>query len=183
MGNLQVSEFYTIGLDPNTASLAYAVGQDIFSEKFTGQTEWNVMEDGIGETGKIIVDPKNSSQLFGFNPLDTGNFVMQSPDAGVTWTAIFPAALLSANFLKIYNQSGGYDFAYLSQKAFAMDPANPARLLVVADRVYETTNSGSTWSQISGVLSKDPNKPFVAALAIAPSDGSTVYVSTQDGSR
>jgi hypothetical protein len=181
MGNLQVSEFYTIGLDPSTASVAYAVGQDIFSEKFTGQTQWNVMEGGIGETGKIIVDPKNASQLFGFNPLDTGNFIKQSLDAGVTWTNVFPAALLSANFLKIYNQSGGYGFAYLSQKAFVMDPANPARLLVVADRVYETTNSGGTWSQISGVLSKDAGKPFVAALGIAPSDGSTVYASTQDG--
>ncbi|HEV3176318.1 MAG TPA: choice-of-anchor D domain-containing protein [Stellaceae bacterium] len=181
MGNLQVSEFYTIGLDPSTASVAYAVGQDIFCEKFTGQTEWNVMEAGIGETGKIIVDPKNINQLFGFNPLDTANFVMQSPDAGVTWTTVFPAALLSASFLKTYNQSSGYGFAYLSQKAFAMDRSNPARLLVVADRVFETTNSGGTWTQISGVLSKDPNNPFVAALAIAPSDGSTVYASTQDG--
>jgi hypothetical protein len=70
-------------------AVAYAVGQDIFSEKFTGQTVWNVMEAGINETGKIIVDPKNSNQLYGFNPLDTKNFVMQSPDGGVTWTNIF----------------------------------------------------------------------------------------------
>jgi photosystem II stability/assembly factor-like uncharacterized protein len=181
MGNLQVSEFYTIGLDPKTASVAYAVGQDIFCEKFAGQTEWNVMEGGIGETGKIIVDPKNSNQLFAFNPGDTNKFVMHSPDAGVTWTTIFPAALLSPSFLNIYNQSQGYGFAYLSQKAFAMDLSNPARLLVVADRVYETTNSGGSWSQISGVLSQDPNSPFVAAIGIAPSDGNTVYASTQDG--
>jgi photosystem II stability/assembly factor-like uncharacterized protein len=135
MGNLQVSEFYTIGLDPSTASVAYGVGQDIFSEKFTGQTDWNVMEGGIGETGKIIVDPTNSNQLFGFNPLDKNNFVMQSPNAGATWTNVFPAALLNSSFLTIYNQSKGYGFAYLSQKAFAMDPSNSARLLVIADRV------------------------------------------------
>jgi photosystem II stability/assembly factor-like uncharacterized protein len=181
MGNLQVSEFYTIGLDPSTASVAYAVGQDIFSEKYTGVTDWNLMEGGIGETGKIIVDPKKPKQLFGFNPLDTNHFVMQSPDAGATWTTIFSAALLSANFVKVYNQSQGYGFAYLSQKAFAMDPVNPARLLVVADQVFETTNSGGTWTAISGALSKNANNPFVAALAIAPSDGNTVYASTQDG--
>ncbi len=181
MGNLQVSEFYTIGLDHTTGSVAYAVGQDIFCEKYSGQTEWHVMEGGIGETGKIIVDPKKPKQLFAFNPLDTKNYVMQSPDAGATWTTIFSTALLSANFLKIYNQSGGYGFAYLSQKAFAMDPANPARLLAVSDQVLETTNSGGSWSPISGALSKDANNPFIAALAIAPSDGNTVYASTQDG--
>ena len=175
MGNLEVSEFYTIGLDPSSASVAYAVGQDIFSEKFTGQTVWNVMEGGIGETGKIIVDPTNSNQLFAFNPLDTNNFVMQSPDAGATWKAIFPAGLLNI-------QSSNYNFAYLSQKAFAIDPSNSARLLAVEDRVFETTDSGSTWSPISGVLSQDPtNNPFVAAIGIAPSDGATVYASTQDG--
>jgi photosystem II stability/assembly factor-like uncharacterized protein len=182
MGNLEVSEFYTITLDPNTASVAYAVGQDIFSEKFaSSQTVWNVMEGGLGETGKILVDPNNTNQLFGFNPGDSKNFVMHSPDAAVTWNTIFTAALLSPSFLNVYNQSQGYGFAYLSQKAFAMDPANSARLLVVADRVYETTNSGASWSQISGALSTDPNNPFVAAIAIAPSDGSTVYASTQDG--
>jgi photosystem II stability/assembly factor-like uncharacterized protein len=52
---------------------------------------------------------------------------------------------------------------------------------VVADRVYETTNSGGTWSQISGVLSHDSKYPFVVAIAIAPSDSNTVYASTQDG--
>jgi hypothetical protein len=173
MGNLEVSEFYTIGLDPSTPSVAYAVGQDIFSEKFTGQTDWNVMEGGIGETGKIIVDPKNSNQLFGFNPLDKNNFVMHSTDAGATWKAIFPAGLLNI-------ASGNYGFAYLSQKAFAMDPANSARLLAVEDRVFETTNSGGTWSPISGVLSQDANNTFIAAIGIAPSDGNTVYASTQD---
>ncbi|HUI83322.1 MAG TPA: choice-of-anchor D domain-containing protein [Candidatus Binatia bacterium] len=184
MGDLEVSEFYTIGLDPKTAGVAYAVGQDIFCEKYTGQTEWNVMEGAIGETGKIIVDPKNSSQLFAFNPGDTSNFVRQSADAGSTWNTIFPAALLSASFLNIYNQTGGYGFAYASQKAFALDPSNPARLLAVADRVFQTTNAGSaspTWTPISGVLSKDPNNPFVIAIAIAPSDGDTVYASSQDG--
>jgi len=174
VGNLEVSEFYTIGLDPGTASTAYAVGQDIFSEKFTGQTTWNVMEGGINETGRIIVDPNNTSQLFASNPLDVDNFVMKSTDAGATWTNVFPNSQLNI-------QSQNYTFAYLSQKAFAMDPSNSARLLVVEDRVFETTDSGSTWAPISGVLSQDPTNPFVAALAIAPSDGNTVYAATQDG--
>ncbi len=187
MGDIEISEFYTIGLDPKTPKVAYAVGQDIFSEKFAGDTVWNLLEEGIGETGKIIVDPSNSNQLFAFNPGSQDNsgnpndaFVMQSPDAGATWNAIFTSALLSANFVNVYKQTQGYGFAYASQKAFAMDPSNSNRLLVVADRVFETTNAGSSWAPISGVLSGDPNNPFVIALAIAPSDGNTVYAATQD---
>jgi photosystem II stability/assembly factor-like uncharacterized protein len=182
--NLQVSEFYTITPDPHNREVAYAVGQDIFAEKFTGPIQWNVMEGSISETGRVLIDPHNTSQLCAFNPLDTNNFVRQSADAGATWTTIFPPALLSASFLNIYQQSQGYNFAYLSQKAFAMDPSNPARILMGADRVFQTTNAGSaspTWTDISNVLSTDPTRPFVLAIAIASSDSDTVYAATQDG--
>lgn len=97
---------------------------------------------------------------------------------------MFPASQLSTAFTNAHqNQNGRYTFAYLSQNAFAMDPSNSARLLVVADRVFETTNSGGNWNDISGVLSKDSKGVpyFVAALGVAPSDPNTVYASTQDG--
>ena len=174
MGNLEVCEFYTIALDPSTANTAYAVGQDIFSEKFAGDTVWNVMEGGIGETGRIFVDPTNSNRVVGLNPLDVNNFVMQSTDAGAPWKSIFPKSLLNI-------QSGNYGFAYLSQKAFALDKNNPSRLLAVEDRVFETKDSGANWKAISGVLSMDPNNTFIAAIAIAPSDSNTICASTQDG--
>src|SRR5262249_55406295 len=48
MGDLEVSEFYTVGLDPQNVKVAYAVGQDIFCEKYSGDTEWAVMENAIG---------------------------------------------------------------------------------------------------------------------------------------
>ncbi len=189
MGNLQVSEFYTITLDPTTLSTAYAVGQDIFCEKYTGSLAWNVMEEGINETGKILVNPSNPNQIFAFNPLVINQFVIASVDGGTTWNTILPASVLSSAFTTLYAKQAGpsgqdYTFAYQAQKAFAMDPSNPARLLAVADRIYETTDASSaspTWSEISGVLSTDSNNPFVIALAIAPSSVNTVYAATPDG--
>jgi hypothetical protein len=190
VGNLQVSEFYTITLDPQNAGVAYAVGQDIFAEKFTGQNLWNLMENSINETGKVLVDPQNSNQLCAFNPLDLDNFVRQSGNGAATWTTIFPKSLLSSAFVALYTEQAGgpgrgdYTFAYPAQKALVMDPSNPARVLVGADQVFESTNVGSvspTWAPISAVLSLDPRNPFVIALAIAPSDGNTVYAATQDG--
>jgi len=189
IGNLQVSEFYTITLDPNSREVVYTVGQDIFAQKFTGSIEWNVIEGSINETGKILVDPHNSSQLCASNPLDIKNLVRQSSDAGASWTTIFSKSQLSVAFQTLYaKQAGGsggdYTFAYAAQKAFAMDPTNPARVLFGADQVFESTNIGSaspTWTPISGTLSLDPSNPFVISLAIAPSDPNTVYAATQDG--
>jgi photosystem II stability/assembly factor-like uncharacterized protein len=183
--NLQVSEFYTLTLDPQNIDVAYAVGQDIFAEKFTGALHWNEMLDSIGETGRVLVDPHNDKQLCAFNPLDTNNFVRQSLTAGATWSTIFPVSLLSAAFMALYDApNGDYNFAYASQKAFAMDPSNPARVVVGADQVFESVNIFSpspTWAPISSTLSTDPARQFVITLAIAPSDGKTVYAATQDG--
>ncbi|MGB8909369.1 MAG: hypothetical protein WCC84_11535, partial [Candidatus Cybelea sp.] len=181
--NLQVSEFYTVTVDPQDSAIVYAVGQDIFTEKTTGALQWNVMENSIGETGKILVDPSNSSRLCAFNPTDTSNFVRHSFTGGANWTTIFPADLLSAAFLAYYNASPYWNFAYPAQKSFAMDPANPDRLLVAADVVFETTDASDgspTWTPISVVLSQNSSL-YVSALAIAPSDGNTIYAATPDG--
>ena len=182
--DLQVSEFYTITIDPHDSKVVYAVGQDIFMENTTGSLHWNVMEGSINETGKVLVDPHNSNRLCAFNPLATNNFVRQTVDGGATWNTIFPVGLLSSSFLSWYSQSAGYDFAYGAQRAFAMDQTNPHRLLVVADRVFETKNATAAspaWSAISSVLSSDPSKPYFTTLAIAASNTSTVYVTTPDG--
>lgn len=182
--DLQVSEFYTITIDPKDSSILYAVGQDIFTEKTTGSLHWNVMEKSIGETGKVLVDPTNSSRLCGFNPLDTANFVKRSSDGGATWKTIFPPALLSSTFLAWYAQSAGYNFAYGAQLSFAMDLTNPHRLIVGADRIFETKNAmaaSPTWSAISGVLSSDASRPYFTTLAIAESNPGTVYAPTPDG--
>jgi hypothetical protein len=184
VANLEVSELYTIALDPKDSQVAYAIGQDLFSEKFAGNTHWKTMQKSIGETGRFLIDHHNPSQICAFNPLDTNNFVRQSLNAGATWTTIFPASLLSPSFLTAYSaQGGGYTFAYGAQKAFVMDQSNPARVCAVADRVFESTNVFSpapTWTAISGVLSKDASRPFIFALAMAPSDGNTLYAATQD---
>lgn len=185
--DLQVSEFYTITIDPRDSGILYAVGQDIFTETATGALQWTVIGDGLlGETGKILVDPTNSNRLCDFNPLSlaSNNFVLQSFDAGATWNTIFPSTALSASFLSWYGPKGNYTFAYPAQRSFAMDQTNPERLLVAADQIFETTNATNpspAWSAISGVLSGDPSNPYVTALAIAPSDGNVVYAATPDG--
>src|SRR5262249_42662438 len=60
---------------------------------------------------------------------------------------------------------------------FIMDPSDSARLLLGTDRVYETTNRADLWTAISA---PDTNgwvgNNVIDALAVAPSDGNTIYV-------
>jgi hypothetical protein len=183
VGNLEVTQFYTITPDPQSSIKVYGVGQDLYwAIKFTGTPQWEFMEDSAGEHGKILVDPANSDWLYAYNPLDGNNFVRRSMDGGKTWTTVQP----SETWAQL-----DYIFAKATQKSFIMDPSNSSRLLLGTKKVYELTNAWSidpnmppTWVLISEILSPIPGKPnegrYITALAIAPSNGDTIYAATSD---
>jgi titin len=174
-GNTQDSEFYTLTLDPSNPTVAYGIAQDQFSGlKFNNYPVWNALA-GMGETGKILVSPSNPNRLYGYDPLAGDNTLMlRSDDAGSSWQAV--GSGLPTNL-------AGYSLAYSSQKAFQLDPSNPDRLVVGTNQVYASTNDGSNWTAISPVLSPSSNiaDQYITSLAIAPSDGNTIYVATADG--
>jgi len=177
-GNLQVTQFYDITLDPQKTDRAYGVAQDhVASMKFTGSILWDFLPGGSGETGRILVDPTNSNQLYASNPLDPANLVRRSTNGGGSWKTI----LVNNSF-----QSEDYALAYSVQKSFAMDPQEPKRLLIGLTRVFETTDAKAanpSWSPISVVLSpsSDVSGQYITALAIAPSKSKTIYAATADG--
>jgi hypothetical protein len=168
-GNLQVTEFYDVTLDPTNPAIAYGISQDHTAAlKFTGGPVWTYLGGG-DETGKVLVDPVNPSRLYNYDPLNATSFIQRSDDAGASWSNAGTGIDTSQN---------GFGLAYAAQKAFVMDPGNRSRLLVGTDRVYETTSGANSWTAISGVLS---GGQFVSALAVAPSQGNTVYAGTSDG--
>lgn len=177
-GNLQLTQFYDITPDPIDPDIVYGVAQDhTAAMKFTGSVEWAYMEGAGGETGKVLVDPANTSRLYVSNPLDPTHFVMRSTDAGQTWVIVF----ITTDFAK-----GDYNLAYAVQKSFAIDPTNPKRLLIGTTKVFETKDATilhPVWTAISGVLGGSANAglQYITALAIAPSDPKTIYVATGDG--
>jgi hypothetical protein len=178
IGNLQLNQFYTITPDPKDTNRVYGVGQDDYSAlKADGSVQWHFMWGSTGEFGKVLVDPGNPDLLYANNPLDIDNFVRRSTDAGDTWTTIISS---------IWRKKEDYDLAALTQKSFVMDPSNPSRLLLGTVRIYETTNASSNnpdWTAISNILSPSNsiNKQYIRTLAIAPSNGKTIYAATNDG--
>jgi photosystem II stability/assembly factor-like uncharacterized protein len=178
-GNLQVTQFYDIALDPENPDLIYGIGQDQRAPmKFSGTIDWEYMLHGGGETGRVIVDPGNSKRLYVSNPLDpVANFVRRTTDGGQNWATIFTDSAFAGQ---------DYGLAYNTQKSFVIDPTNASRLLLATNKVFETKNATAatpTWKPISGVLSPAPTVggQYIRALAIAPSNGKIVYASTNDG--
>jgi photosystem II stability/assembly factor-like uncharacterized protein len=63
---------------------------------------------------------------------------------------------------------------------YLIDPANPARMLYATERLFQSTNGGTSWSTLSPDLTS--GTPYaIRAIAIAPSDSRYVYAATNDG--
>jgi hypothetical protein len=175
-GNLQVTQHYDITLDQNNLDSAYGIAQDHTSAmKFSGSILWDRLAGG--ETGKVLIDPNDPNRLYVSNPLNPPSLVRRSEDGGANWTTI----LVDNNF-----KPEDYGLAYSVQKSFVMDPQNPDRLLIGLTTVFEcadATAASPSWGAISGVLSPSASVSgqYITALAIAPSDGQTIYAATQDG--
>jgi hypothetical protein len=60
-----------------------------------------------------------------------------------------------------------------------MDPVTSTTLYFGTYRLYKTTNSASNWTAISGDLTNGTGNIF--AIAVAPSNTSTIYVGSDDG--
>jgi hypothetical protein len=155
-GNLQLTEFYTLTLDPTNLDVAYGIAQDHNAMKFTGLPVWNYLVRP-DETGKFQVDPVNPNRLYAYDPLDkpadTGFFI-RSDDGGVSW--VTKATGLDTSL------AGDFGLAYATQKSLVMDPGNRHRLVLGIKRVYETTNDADSWTAISPELS--PGQ-FITAVA------------------
>jgi hypothetical protein len=181
-GNLQITQFTGIALDPNNPNVAYGGSQDNGTEKFNDALQWNWLQDGDG--GFVRVDPNNPNTVyhtFYRDSTDGTTFFERSDDGGATWSAkttgINPAD--PSNFYVPY----------------VMDPSNPSRLLLGTNRIYETTTRGDATTQPDGTLVDGwhpisaPFSANVDAIAVSRSDPNTIYataggrifVTTDDG--
>jgi hypothetical protein len=175
-GTLQVTTFYDITPDPLDKHVVYGIAQDHPGAlAFGGTTDWSYLGTG-GEMGKVLVDPTNTVRIYVSNPLSPTTFVTRSSNGGQSWTTIFAAS--------DFNKSD-YSLAPSVQRAFAIDPTDPARLLIGTTRIWETTNAKAaspTWTAFSPVLGgASASQQYVTALAIAPSNPKVVYAATADG--
>jgi hypothetical protein len=163
-GNLQITQFNGIALDPTDLNIAYGGSQDNGTAKFTDSLGWNQIKDGDG--GFIRVEPNHPQTIyhtFYYLAGDPGqfHFIQRSDDGGATWTDITTGIDT--------NEAGSFNIPY------EMDPTNPNRLILGTTRLYETLDRGDHWQAIS-----TPAANPVSSFAIAPSNPATIYVAVGD---
>jgi photosystem II stability/assembly factor-like uncharacterized protein len=163
-GNLQITQFVGIALDPTNADIAYGGTQDEGTIRFQGTAQWTRLLRGDGGVDAVSnLDPNRVYQITRIS--STGPFFRRSDDGGTTWSPKM-TGIDSSDPKNFY-------------MPFVMDPSNSNRLLLGTNRVYETTDAGDHWTPIStpfqdGWTVSDP----IDSVAVAPSDGHTIYVAT-----
>jgi hypothetical protein len=172
--NLNITQFTGVALDPTDPSVVYGGAQDNGTDRLYGGVNW--FQTLAADGGFVRADPTNAQLVYGtfsYGVLDANGFArffQKSTDGGQTWQDAASGIPTSdpANFYPPY----------------VLDPSNSQRLLLGTNQIYETVNgatpdpnySGSDWHP----LQANNNFVFPAkidSLAIAPTDGNTVYAS------
>jgi photosystem II stability/assembly factor-like uncharacterized protein len=166
-GNLQTIQFTGIALDPTNANIAYGGSQDNGTEKFTDSAQWTSISGGDG--GFVRVDPNNPNTIY---HTFTRVSLQRSTDGGATFQN---AIGTGSNAINSNDPTNFYS-------PFVIDPSNTSRLLFGTNVLYESLDQGNNWAPIStpGANGWNTNVP-ISAIAVAPSDGNTIYAATNDG--
>ena len=162
-GNLQITQFTNVSYDPSNANVLLGGSQDNGTEKFDDNLAWAQVFGGDG--GYTAIDPTNDQTLYTEN---YGISLRRSTDGGTTFRSITTGINTSdpANF-------------YVS---YTLDPSNHFHLLYGTNRLYSSTDEGTSWTAITAPNTAGWNSSStVDAISIAPSDPNTIYSSTDDG--
>jgi hypothetical protein len=167
-GNLGITQFTGIALDPTNPGVAYGGSQDNGTERFDGALGWTQLRGGDG--GFVRVDPAHPATVYHtYNFGGQADFFERSDNGGSTWAAKTTGINLGdpANFYPPY----------------VIDSSNPVRLLLGTNRVYETTTRGDSWAPIStpgaGGWPAALTNP-IDSLAVSASSPNTIYAVERD---
>jgi hypothetical protein len=160
-GNLQITQFYGLALDPTNPDLAYGGSQDNGSERFDGALGWTRVLAGDG--GFTHVDPFQPATVYE----EVDGALQRSDHGGDLPRALAEPIGNAARFIPPY----------------VLDTSTPKRVLLGTDVLNESLDQGATWRPIGrpNVNGFNPSdKPADAspidAIAVAPDDPRTVYV-------
>ncbi|MEW6296455.1 MAG: hypothetical protein AB1671_01770 [Thermodesulfobacteriota bacterium] len=150
-----------LAIDPQTPTTLYASAKEGVFKSTNGGVSWSLMEEGLElvDIFSLVLDPTDSTVLYA----GTNGGIFKSTDAGESWVPGGLAAFVTA---------------------LTMDPTNPTVLYAgvrpsaeTEGGVFGSADGGATWVSMNAGLTN----PAVAALAIEPATGSTLYAGTEGG--
>lgn len=168
--NLNTVTFYPGMTAFNGGNFVMGGAQDNGTNLYTGQKMWQ-QETG-GDGGYTYVDPQNPNFMLG--EFQYG-MILRSEDGGKNWDFAFPA-YLDPGYMQ--DEESVNDGAAPFVTPFTARPGDNGNydIIVGADRVYKSTDSGDNYTPISPAFEKDIN-----AVSQSKTDPNVIYVGTADG--
>ena len=170
-GNLQITQFYDVALDPEDPERVYGGAQDNSSSVRDGSSLWSVTTV-TGDGFMNAVDPRNPQRVFQSSYPSGGAALILSTSRGEPYS---------------FNWVGrsGFDTSEPFPWVTPLVTGNDA-VFVASNRVYRApigdNAAAYTWSGISPTLTWDGNAT-VSVLAVPATEGRTqvLYAGTSDG--
>lgn len=163
-GNLATIQFQGIGMHPTNPNIAIGGSQDNGTEVYSGSMTWTETDGGDGGWAKF----SQTNGQIAYHQIPTGsfgsNFFRVSTNGGASWVTRTSTIVGDQGVQQFY-------------APFVVDPSNGDRVLYGTNRVWETTNEGTTWTPLGVVNTAgwNPSGGNVNAIGLAPSDVNTIY--------
>jgi len=178
-GGLNITQFYGGGIgDVGPDATLYGGAQDNGEsqyplEHFTDTEQWNEVYGG--DAGNTLVDYTNNATIYEESDsvgVKNVQVISKSTDGEQRWNTVMNGINLQDNVNFVM--------------PLIMSPGSNTELLAGTDHVYRTTDGGSSWTAISGVLNPYACQNFtntcpLSALAVAPSTDQTIYAGDDAG--
>ncbi len=164
--NLTLTQFYpNVSPNPSNPAIAYGGAQDNGSQVFQGTPNWT--NTVCGDGGQTAVDFQVPTSVY---VACQGESLFFSPSGGTDPNSFaFVANTIDPN------GTDNVDFI----APIATDPSTAGRVYFGTDHVYQSSDNGSTFTAISGVL---PISPFaLTVLAVSPKNPAVMYAGAEDG--
>lgn len=173
-GNIPITQFYAITVDPANANRQFGGTQDNNTLAGSGTTTWTPVLGGDGFY--CIVDHTNPAVVFAeYQFMCGGQGPARSVSGGASGTFVVPGA------------AGGFVSSdrYAWNAPFVMDPTDHDILLAGSHRIYKSTNNGVSYTPISPDLAHNPSGPSVfnqiRTIDISSLDNQLYYTGSGNG--
>jgi photosystem II stability/assembly factor-like uncharacterized protein len=169
--NLNTVTFYPGLTAFNGGNFVMGGAQDNGTSLYTGQKAW--LQETGGDGGYTYADPQNSN--FMLAEFQYG-IILRSEDGGQNWDYAVPS-YLDPGYLQ--DEESVNDGAAPFVTPFTARPGDNGNydIIVGADVVYESTNSGDSYTPISPVLGDSD----INAVSQSKTDPNVIYVGTAKG--
>ncbi|MCB1609078.1 MAG: hypothetical protein KDI71_19105, partial [Xanthomonadales bacterium] len=156
LGTLQP---YHLSLHPTNPDVMITGNQDNGTLRRTDSNTWNEVFGGDG--GFTAFDNNNPQVVY---TSTTQLAIAKSTDGGATFTDLFKPQGDPVQFIA----------------PFVLDPSNPQIIYGGTNRLYRSTDASANFTPFTGALTTGEGSA-ITGIAVAPSDGGTVYAVGSDG--